>query len=295
MPQKTIEIRPIDAALGAEIEGVDLSRPLDAGILADIQQAFTDHLVLFFRDQNLTPEQQIAFSARLGTILYLPFVEPLSGYPEIIAVLKEAEETGISTFGGMWHSDFSFLVEPPAGSILYALDVPARGGDTRWANMYAAYEALPQAMRARLDGMTAIHSGLPYGTKAPPPPEMGVSTSIKITRGDPAADIETEQPVVRRHPETGRKALFINTIYTAGFKGLGAAESRALLGELQAHATQPKFTCHFSWRPGSLALWDNRWTQHLAANDYDGERRLLHRTTLAGERPLWPNQGERPS
>jgi taurine dioxygenase len=286
MTYEIITATPVTGALGAEISGVDLSRPLDDRALFEIKLAFTDHLVLFFRGQNLTPEEQISFATQLGPLLRVPYVEPLADHPDIIAVLKEADECNISTFGGTWHTDFSFLEQPPAATLLYALEVPAFGGDTLWANMYAAYDALSAGMRATLNGLVAIHTGAPHGTAHAPPADLSVSRSIKLTRGDPSADVETEHPVVRRHPVTGRPALFINPVYVAGFKGMTEAESRPLLDFLGQHAVRPEFTCRFSWQNGSLALWDNRCTQHLAVNDYDGERRLLHRVTVAGERPV---------
>ena len=285
MAFEIITATPVAGALGAEISGVDLGRPLSETALAEIRQAFADYLVLLFRGQSLNPDQQIAFAKQLGRLLRVPYVEPLADHPDIIAVLKEADERNISTFGGTWHTDFSFLVNPPSATVLYALEVPPFGGDTLWANMYAAYDALSHGMKAALDGLTAIHTGAPHGTTHAPPSDLAVSRSIKLTRGDPAADVEIEHPVVRIHPVTGRKALFINPVYVPRFKQMTEAESRPLLNFLSDHATRPEFTCRFSWQNGSLALWDTRCTQHLAINDYDGERRLLHRVTLAGERP----------
>jgi taurine dioxygenase len=270
-------------AVGAEITGVDLAR-LDDRAFADIKRAFTDHLVLFFREQRLSPEQQVTLTRRFGPILRVPYVAHLPEHPDIIAVLKEADERQVSTFGNAWHSDFSFLEEPPAGSLLYALETPSSGGDTLWANMYMAYETLSDGMRRMLGELKAIHSGKPYGVQG----GAGIrgSRSIKITRGDPEADRETAHPVVRTHPESGRKALFVNAIYTTRFEGMTEAESRPLLKFLFEHSTRPEFTCRFRWSDGTLAIWDNRCTLHYAVNDYDGYRRLLHRTTFAGEKPV---------
>lgn len=285
MTYKQIEVRPITPSLGAEIHGADLSAAIDDALLAEIRRALVEHLVIFFRDQRLSPEQQIAFTARIGPVSRVPFIKPLDDYPDIIAVLKEADERKISTFGGTWHSDFSFLEAPPLGSVLYALEVPNSGGDTLWANMYDAYETLSPGMKALLDGLTAIHTGAPYGTTDAPPPDMQTSRSIAISRNDRAADVETEHPVVLAHPDSGRKALFVNAVYTSRFKDMTREESKPLLNYLYAHATRPEFTCRFRWTRHALALWDNRCTQHLAINDYDGHRRLMHRTTIAGERP----------
>ena len=280
-----LEITPIAGSLGAEVGGVALGRPLQTGTRAALRRALNEHLVLFWRDQVLTPDQQLAFSTCFGPLIRVPYVKPLADYPEIIAVLKEAEERAISTFGGTWHTDFSFLQAPPMGSVLYALEVPRRGGDTIWANMYDAYEALSEGMKAMLAGMRAMHSGHVYGARNPPK-GIRTSRSIEISRDNPEADVERAHPVVRHHPESGRKCLFVNPVYTTRFEGMTQAESRPLLEFLHDHATRPEFTCRFTWAPGTLAIWDNRCTQHYAVNDYDGERRLLHRTTIGGEEPL---------
>ncbi|MDX1576557.1 MAG: TauD/TfdA family dioxygenase, partial [Kiloniellales bacterium] len=196
---KRIEIAPLSGALGAEVRGPDLARPLDEDAFAAVHSAYLAHQVLVFRDQRLTPDQQLAFSRRFGKLLRLPYIAPLPEHPEIIAVLKEAEERNISTFGGTWHSDFSFLERPPSASLLYALEVPARGGDTIWADMYRAHDTLSAGLRALLKDLRAIHSGVPYGTHGPPP-DLAVSRSVEMTRGDPSADIEVAHPVVGRPP-----------------------------------------------------------------------------------------------
>jgi taurine dioxygenase len=277
-------LQPIAGALGAEIIGLDLSRPLGNEAAAGLERAFAEHLVLVFRGQQLTPEGLKSFSRRFGPLSRVPYVKPLDEHPEIIAVLKEADERGISVFGGAWHSDFSFLPEPPLGSALYALEVPDHGGDTLFANQYAAYEALSPGLRRILDGLRAIHTGAPYGMRGIDP-NLKTSRSIVIERNRPEADAEVAHPVVRTHPATGRKALFVNAIYTTRFADMTEAESRPLLDFLFAHSTRPELTCRLRWTPGMLALWDNRCTQHYAINDYDGSRRLMHRTTIAGERP----------
>jgi taurine dioxygenase len=284
-----IEVQPMAGALGADIGGVDLSRPLDDAAFAAIERALHEHLVIFFHDQTLTPEQHLALTRRFGPISRSPYIKHMDDYPDIIAVLKEAEERKISTFGNAWHSDFSFLEEPPLGSVLYAREVPSHGGDTLFANMYAAYEALSPGLRRVLDGLKAIHTGKPYGVGGLPE-DLAVSRSIGIERDNPEADRETAHPVARVHPATGRKALFVNSIYTTRFEGMTAAESKPLLKFLYAHATQPEFTCRLRWRQGDLAVWDNRCTMHYAINDYDGQRRLMHRTTIKGERPMGPTQ-----
>jgi taurine dioxygenase len=284
-----ITVKPMAGTLGAEVAGVDLSGPPDQAAIEDIRRAFHTHQVLMFRDQRLTPEQQLDFGRRFGPLTRSPYIKHMDEYPDIIAVLKEADEHKISTFGNAWHSDFSFLDEPPLGSVLYGREIPSHGGDTLFASMYAAYEALSAGMQAMLDPMNAVHTGKPYGVQGIAP-DLRVSRSIGIARNNPEADRETVHPVVRVHPETGRKALFVNAIYTTRFENMSAAESRPLLDFLYAHATQPEFTCRLRWAPGSLALWDNRCTMHYAINDYDGQRRLMHRITIAGERPAGPRR-----
>ena len=202
-------------------------------------------------------------------------------------MLKEADERKISTFGGTWHSDFSFLDEPPSYTLLYALELPALGGDTLWASQYAAYEALSPGMQRLLDPLRAIQTAWPHGTRGPAP-STAVSRSIGMARNDPSADREVLHPVVRVHPVTGRKALFVNPVYSQRFEGMSEEESRPLLQFLFQHATRAEFSCRLRWAPGTLTIWDNRCLLHMALNDYDGSRRLLHRTTVAGERPVGP-------
>src|SRR5260221_1050214 len=216
---ETLELRPIAGALGAEVGGVDLAAPLSAAQCAEIRRAFLEHLVIFFHDQVLTPEQHKHFTARFGPLSRMPYVKALDAHPEIIAVLKEADEQKISVFGGAWHSDFSFLDEPPLGSVLYALEIPPYGGDTLWSNMYPAYDALSDGMKRLLDGLLALHSGHVYGIVGVPA-DLRTSRSIAISRNNPEADIERGHPVIRIHPETGRKALFVNPIYPTRFQGM---------------------------------------------------------------------------
>lgn len=282
-----IELRPVSGALGAEISAVEPWRSMTAAVVDDIRAALDRYLVIFFRDCELTLEQLKAFSACFGELSRVPYVGALAQHPEIIAVLKEAGERNISTFGGTWHTDFSFLERPPVASILYAEQVPDVGGDTIWANMYAAYAALSPGMQQTLDGLRAMHSGHVYGA-ARPPTDVATSTSIHISRNNPEADVERPHPVVRVNPRTGDKALYVNPVYTTRFEDMSAEESRGLLDYLYAHCTRAEFTCRFRWAPGSIAVWDNRYTQHLAVNDYDGHRRSMYRTSTAGELPLGP-------
>lgn len=278
-------IAPVAGYLGAEISGLDLSQPVSSATGQALRPALADHLVLFFRDQKLDLADLKRVTAVFGPLLRIPYVEPSPEDPDVVAVLKEADETKISVFGGDWHSDFSFLEQPPAGSLLYGAEVPPYGGDTMWASQVAAFETLPEDLKMLIENRQAVHSGAPYGVAHAPDKSLAVSRSIKMRRGDPDADREISHPVVRRHPVSGRKALFVNPIYTTRLDGMTEAESRPILARLYAHATRPDFTCRFRWAPGSLAIWDNRMTLHYAINDYDGHRRLMYRTTFAGERP----------
>lgn len=279
-------IRPLAPACGAEVIGIDLADPSES-TMAQLRDALAQHAVVFCRDQHLSPAQQVELTRRFGQVLRVPYIRHLDAHPDIIAVLKEADERKISTFGGTWHSDFSFLDEPPSYTLLYALELPALGGDTLWASQYAAYEALSPGMQRLLDPLRAIQSAWPHGTRGPAP-STAVSRSIGMARNDPSADREVLHPVVRVHPVTGRKALFVNPVYSQRFEGMSEEESRPLLQFLFQHATRAEFSCRLRWAPGTLTIWDNRCLLHMALNDYDGSRRLLHRTTVAGERPVGP-------
>ncbi|MCY7305370.1 MAG: TauD/TfdA family dioxygenase [Rhodoferax sp.] len=286
MKESAMEVRALAPSCGAEVFGLSLPEA-GADAMQQVHAALAQHAVLFFRDQRFTPEQQLDVTRLFGPILRVPYIQHMDAYPDIIAVQKEADERRISNFGGTWHSDFSFLDEPPSYTLLYALELPALGGDTLWASQYAAYEALSDGMQRLLDPLWAVQTAWPHGTKGPGP-GTAVSRSVGMVRNDPSADREVLQPVVRVHPVTRRKALFVNPVYTQRFEGMGEDESRPLLNYLFGHATRAEFTCRLRWAPGTLAVWDNRCLLHLAINDYDGSRRLLHRTTVAGERAVVP-------
>lgn len=282
----TPTVRPVAPACGAEIDGLDLSAPTPDAIDL-VRTALADHGVVFVRDQRLDPVQQVRLTSMFGEVLRVPYIAPLDDHPDVIAVLKEADEQRISTFGGTWHSDFSFLDEPPTLTLLHAIEVPSTGGDTLWSSQVAAHDALSDAMQRLLAPLRTVQTGWPHGTRGPGP-SAAVSRSVVMTRNDPSADREVLHPVVRVHPITGRSALFVNPVYTQRFEGMTVEESRPLLQFLYDHAVRPEFTCRLRWTPGTLAIWDNRCLLHLAINDYDGTRRLLHRTTTAGERPVGP-------
>jgi taurine dioxygenase len=283
MNHNTISAQRIAGALGAEIAGVDLSRLLSDEVIGEIRQALLDHQVIFFHDQHLTPEQHLAFGRRFGELQIHDFVEPAEEDQHILEVRKEPYET--RNFGGGWHTDVSYLERPSLGSVLYAREVPAVGGDTMFASQYLAYDALSDGMKAMLGGMTAIHSaGRIYGVK-PDRSLAGLPSSMTI-RYTEEAHGETKHPVVRTHVETGRKCLYVNGNFTVRFKDMTEEESAPLLSWLYRHAVRPEFTCRFRWRANSIAFWDNRCVQHNAINDYQGQRRVMHRVTIEGERPV---------
>ncbi len=285
MVYQTLAVKPVSGACGAIVEGVDLSRELDNRATSDLHQALLDHCVIFFRDQQLTPERHLALGRRFGTLNVHEFVEAMPDHPEILVVAKYEGDT--KNFGGGWHSDVTYLDEPALGSILYALEVPDYGGDTMFANQYMAYETLSPGMQRMLGGLVAIHSARGvYGVDADNAyaRREGLS-AMKIMRSE-AAHRETEHPVVRTHPETGRKGLYVNRNFTVRFKDMTAEESRPLLNFLWEHAVRPEFTCRFRWEKGSIAFWDNRCVQHYALNDYHGQRRVMHRVTINGDRPV---------
>jgi taurine dioxygenase len=283
MTYHKISINPISGALGAEISGVDLSRDLDDDAIGEIRRALVENLVIFFRDQKLTPDQHLAFGRRFGDLQIHDFVEGTANNEEILEVRKEEYET--KNFGGGWHTDVSYLERPSLGSVLYAHEVPAYGGDTMFSNQYLAYETLSDGMKALLGGMTAVHSARrSYGLNArriadPEKPSM-------TFRFSEAAHAEIEHPVIRNHVESGRKALYVNGNFTVRFSEMTEEESNPLLNYLYQHAVRPEFTCRFRWEKGSIAFWDNRAVQHSAINDYHGQRRVMHRVTIEGERPV---------
>ena len=277
-PFRLIEVRPIAGALGAEVHGVDLSNSLEASVVAEIRRAFLANLVIFFRDQHLALDQYMSFARALGTPVEYPFVKGLPGFPHVIEVKKLEHEK--VNFGGVWHSDTAYLDQPPMGSMLLAREVPPYGGDTLFANQYLAYETLSDGMKRLLDGLAGVN------TSAKADVSKTREDRIKSDGRDEARkDYAAEHPVVRTHPETGRKALYVNVAHTARFAGMTEEESAPLLAYLFQHQVRPEFTCRFAWQPGSIALWDNRCAQHNPVNDYHGFRRVMHRITLAGDTP----------
>ncbi len=274
MISNAIEIRPSAGAVGAELHGIDLAQDLSGETIAAIRAALGQWGVVFFRDQRLSEARHIALAERFGTININRFFRAVEGWPQIAEVRKEPEQT--KNIGGGWHTDHSYDQIPALGSILYAREVPAFGGDTMFASMYAAYDALSDGMKHTLGGLRAVHSSRHvFG------PTAQRDGDGRLGNAD-AATQDAVHPVVIAHPETGRKALYVNPGFTIHFEGWTAEESRGLLETLYRHAMRPEFSCRFTWRDGSLAFWDNRSTWHLAVNDYHGQRRLMHRITLEG-------------
>ncbi|MFA7261979.1 MAG: TauD/TfdA family dioxygenase [Caulobacter sp.] len=270
-----ITIHKVAGALGAEIGGVDLSGPLADETIAAIRRALVEHQVIFFRDQSLTPEQQLAFGRRFGPLNIHPYVAGMDDHPEVMEIIKEP--TDRINFGGGWHSDMSFLETPSIGSILYAVVLPDWGGDTLFASQAAAFEALSPGLQATLEGLNAIHSA--EREYAPTGPSAQKRESMKIADAEGMAG-RFSHPVVKVHPETGRKALYVNPAFTMQFDGWSRRESRPLLDYLFEHSRKEVFTCRLRWRPGTVAFWDNRSVWHYALNDYPGQRRHMRRVTV---------------
>ncbi len=273
-----IEVRPIAGALGAEIHGVDMAKDLGAEVVGEVRQALLDHLVIFLREQNVTPHQQLAFARKFGEPIEYPQLKGLPESPMITPVVKLEHER--NNFGGIWHSDTTYLPVPPMGSMLLAREVPPFGGDTMFANQYLAYEALSDGLKQVLNGLIGVSSSFKADvtkTREDALKQAGAGATPK--------QLTAEHPIVRTHPETGRKALYTSVAHTNHIKGWTEKESLALLEFLWEHQTRPEFTCRFQWRVGSLAFWDNRCAMHNPINDYHGFRRVMHRITLAGDKP----------
>jgi taurine dioxygenase len=277
---KTLQVTPLSPALGAEISGVDIADGISDVQFAELRQAFTDYAVIFLRDQDITPEQHIAFAEGWGKINVNRFFKPTDDYPVIAEVRKEADQK--ANIGSSWHTDHSYDQCPAMGSILYAREVPSVGGDTLFASMYAAYEALSDGLKQMLSTLRAEHSSRhAFGDVA------YVDRDVDDLGGrlgnTAAATQDALHPVIIRHPLSARPALYVNGDFTVKFEGWSKQESQPLLDYLYAHASQNEFTCRFNWRKGSIAIWDNRATHHCALNDYHGELRLMHRITIEGE------------
>lgn len=269
-----IQVEPIAGALGAEVSGVDLRKPLEPETITEIRRAWLEHQVLFYRDQPLTVDEHKAFARRFGELHVHPVLQQMAdqGHPEIVVLESDARRPYVADG---WHSDVTFEREPPMGSILRAVAVPDAGGDTMWASTTAAYDALSEPMRRVLDGLRAVHSGAFFRRRA-------TETQTEAL----ARNETTTHPVIRTHPETGRKGIFVNPTFTRAIDGMKPREGEALLGFLYEHVTRPEFSCRFRWRKDSIAMWDNRCTQHRVVADNLPAYRRMERVTLVGDRPV---------
>lgn len=280
MTYETITVRPLAGALGAEVGGIDLRRPLSNQQRSEIHDAFLANCAIYIRGQELGGADLLRFARYFAEPAFYPFVEGLPEFPQIFELRKEPDQK--ENVGGAWHSDTTYLERPPIGTMLYAREVPEYGGDTMVANQYLAYETLSPGMRRMLDGMTGIYSARMNGGRG----GREENKYMKMRGTDRAEQIEAEHPVVRTHPETGRKALYVSTRHTIRFKDWTEAESRPVLEFLQAHCTRPELTARIRWEKGTVTIWDNRCVQHFAINDYHGQRRVMWRLPVGAELPV---------
>lgn len=292
----SITIQPVAGAIGAEIRGVDLSQPLSDAVFEVIYKAFLDHLVIFFPGHHaLEAGHLMGLMERFGEIDDQPFAGPfrlpnVDGNPKVFAFAKEATDAALN-LGGFWHTDVTCREKPHKAGLLYCAEAPSAGGDTMFANQYLAYETLSDGMKEWLAELKAVHSStMEAGGEsarfasvgrghAPRPEDARFSNLTYTSRANPAIQ-EAEHPMVRVHPETGRKHLYVNRGFTIRFSGMTSAESRPMLEYLWSHACRPEFTCRYRWQRNAVAIWDNRCTQHYAVNDYFGERRVMHRVAV---------------
>lgn len=280
MTYQTIDVRPLAGACGAEVFGLDAARPLDNAQGEELHAAWLEHQVLAIRDQNLTPAGQVAFARRFGRPNIYPFVKGLDEQPEVIAIVKEPHEA--KNFGSRWHSDTSYLANPPIATMLYGVETPAFGGDTMFASATLAYERLSDGLKATLAPLIGVNNAKLDGDGG----RAGRMQYANIeTTGQDKMDMEAEHPVIRVHPDTGARSLYVNSIHTKRFKGWTEEESRNLLAYLFDFITRPEHTCRVVWEQGTVTIWDNRAVQHQAVNDYHGQRREVHRVTIEGEPP----------
>ena len=277
-----MQVERLAGSCGAIVRGIDVSAPQSAEQVESILQLLDEHLVIALPRQQLDLDRLEAFTDELGGRDVTPYVTPVDGRPFVIRVIKEPSDE--LNFANAWHTDLSYLDAPPAYTVLHAHDVPTAGGDTMWSNQYLAYETLPDKLKEQIEGLRATHSaGMAYGTGGYLEAVAGKS-SMSVAPSPDAYAVETH-PLVIRHPRTGRRALYANSVYTTGIEGMDADDARSLLGRLTAHATHPNFTCRLRWEPDMLAIWDNNATQHFAINDYPGARRELFRTSVRGSAP----------
>ncbi|MFT5540360.1 MAG: taurine dioxygenase [Alphaproteobacteria bacterium] len=279
MHNTAVKMRPLSANTGMEILGVDLREPLSDAAYVEIRRALVETGIIVFRGQNLEPAHHLAFAKRFGPVPAAEFLETVPDFPEIGLIQKQENET--RNVGGNWHSDHSFDLAPPLGSVLLARELPTSGGDTMFANMTTAFDTLSDGLKQTLRGLKVVHAKS-HAARADPRADRVPDADLQ-KRFATLTHRETVHPAVRVHPETGREILWINQNYTDRFDGWTYEESRPLLNALIAHATLPENICRFTWEEGSLAFWENRTAMHYALNDYHGQRRIMHRCVVAGE------------
>ena len=271
-----IDVNPVSGALGAEIKGVDISIPIEAEVVSEIRDALLKHLVIFFQNQVITPRQQLNFAEQFGIPMEYPQLKGLPDCPLVTEVIKLEHET--LNFGGVWHSDTTYLRQPPMASLLYAIEIPPYGGDTLFSNQYMAYETLSDGLKKTLSELVGVNTSSK--------PEVSMTREDRMHEAGMELNIlNAFHPAVRTHPETGSKAIFVNKAHTTHFKDWTESESKSLLEFLFQHQVRTEFTCRFRWEKNSLALWDNRCVQHNPVNDYQGFRRKMHRVTITGDKP----------
>ena len=278
---RKITVEPMAGAVGAEITGVDLN-DLDDVAVSEIRRSLLEHNVVFFRDQNFTPPNQMEFGKRFGSLNRHSYVKGLDDYPDVFRIVKEP--TDAHHFGNSWHTDLAYEKEPAMATILYGIDVPETGGDTMFCSLYAAYDALSDGMKRMLSKLNVVYSNAHTYGKDAKRFKTGVAKDMSVTQAPEVKEVV--HPLIRIHPETGRNALYLSSTHYSRIEGMTEAESKPLLQQLCEHAIRPEFTCRFKWRAGSVAFWDNRCTMHYAVNDFPNTRRIMQRVTLQGDVPF---------
>ena len=274
-----MKIQHLSPSVGSVIHGLDVSQSLDDQLLAELRAIWLERQIIILRGQTLSSERYLAFASQMGEPDIYPFIKGLEGFPEITPVLKKETET--NNFGGIWHSDTTYQPNPPMATMLYALELPPIGGDTLFANQYYAYEALSDGLKKTLANLHIVCRADKAETVA-----TRADRIAEQERVDDNNNLTGIHPVIRTHPETGKKALYVNEAHSCNFEGWSMSESEGLLDFLYAHQTKAEFQCRHKWHQGDVAIWDNRCVLHYPLNDYHGHRRLLHRITLKGDKPV---------
>jgi taurine dioxygenase len=282
---QTMEVHPIAGALGAEIYGADLKDRDDSPLWPELRQVFLEYKVIAIRGQDLSLEDMMRVGGKFGEPCYYPFAKGMEGYPFITEVIKEKDEK--ENFGADWHTDTMYLDKPPRATMLYAVETPPKGGDTLYVNTTAAYEALSEGMKKMIGGLIGVNSGgLKHKRGGPRAVHHSRIGAMAVQNADKADAYESRHPIVRTHPETDRKSLYVSSLHTLRFDGMTEEESRPIIDWLNDHCIAPEFSCRVRWEPGQLTIWDNRTTLHNAINDYHGYRRQMRRLTVGPEVPV---------